>query len=274
MELLGSSTVISVVVSLAIAACVFVYLRGRIAELERLHVEQARILKSFIAHQQQLMIQGGGVPMPRPPMPTQQQIVSAPAQTAAVPREKVVVSDEEDGSGSSYTDSDSDNDSDSDCDRSTTSRGEDNVVKLVHAEHMDNMPTDIIHNITMIPMGVADVHMSAGGLDSIKVIDMSSVVDDATLGALTQAADDVSNIAPLSSSSESSSDEASDIEDQPASPEVSSSPHESNELTAVNLKRLPIADLRQLAVDKGVVPSVNQAKAYKKGSLIDLIAST
>lgn len=273
MELLGSSTVISVIVSIAIAGGVFVYLRGRIAELERLHVEQARILKSFIAHQQHIMIQGGGgVAMVQPDVPMQRQIVSTPPQTELVPRDKVVVSDEGSESGSSYTDSDSE----SDGDQSTTSVDDGDIVELVHSDRIENQPMDVVHDITMVPVGVIDTHIAADDVHSIKVIDMSSVVDDATLSTLIQTHDTRSKVSPVSSSSESSDEEDSDDDDdddKSSTPEVSAT-HESNELTVVNLKRLPIGDLRQLAVDKGIVPSISQARAYKKTGLIDLIAST
>ena len=45
--------VISIAAALIVGGAIFIYMRARISDLERSHVEQARVLRTFIAQQQQ-----------------------------------------------------------------------------------------------------------------------------------------------------------------------------------------------------------------------------
>lgn len=153
-NILGSSTVVSVVVSIAVAGAVFVYLRARIAELERLHIEQARILRSFIAHQQQMFIQGGTGADRAAADAKEPASESAPSTIAngatplppATPRDKVVVSDED---SESYTDSSDDTNS--------TSSDAHNVTQMVQ-DRFEHQPLNTPSGISLLPLQTSIRH--------------------------------------------------------------------------------------------------------------------
>lgn len=120
MGILGFDTmpfVISIASALIVGGAIFIYMRARISDLERSHVEQARVLRTFIAqqqqqhHQQQLQHMVGRAPTVGPVDAS----VVAPSER---PKERIVVS--EDGSdcesdiGSEYETDSVSNDSMSD----------------------------------------------------------------------------------------------------------------------------------------------------------------
>ena len=81
-----SHIVVSVAAALVIGGAVLVYVRSRLGELEKSHIEQARVLRTFIA-QQALALQ----PVDASPA----EVTSAPSPAIQAPRERIMVSDEE-----------------------------------------------------------------------------------------------------------------------------------------------------------------------------------
>ena len=253
MQLLSNPTVISAIISLVLAGGVFVYLRARIAELEKLHVEQARILRSFIAHQQQVMnshpMQPGNI---------------APANNGNVlPRERLVVSDDSDSS-SEYTD-------DSSSEGSTTN--EEQVVSLDINDDSNSHIKTITSEITMMPQsdevngGDESPTLIAHTLGSVKVIEMIPTVQPESENTDIR----VEELESQSSSSESDSDSVSSEDIDIDIDDSGNAPSSSTPMSSAELQKLRVNALREFAVSKGVVTSVEQAKAYKKQDLITLI---
>jgi hypothetical protein len=117
-----SSTLLSVACSLIIGGALYLYMRRKISTLESLHVEQARLLKSFIAQQQSLIMSGGGGGVVTPAgnvLSSQNEPQSTSVEEN--PQSRIVVSDnsdsesdyeEDDESSSGVTDSESEYESD------------------------------------------------------------------------------------------------------------------------------------------------------------------
>ena len=251
MQLLSNPTVISAIISLILAGGVFVYLRARIAELEKLHVEQARILRSFIAHQQQVMTSQ-----------PQQQVNIAPANNNngnVLPRERLVVSDDSDSS-SEYTD-------ESSSEGSTTN--EEQEVSLNINDDSNSHIKTITSEITMMPQseGGDSPTLIAHTLGSVKVIEMipTGQTESENTDIRLEELDTHSTSSESDSDSVSSEDIDIDIDDS------GNAPSSSTPMSSAELQKLRVNALREFAVSKGVVTSVEQAKAYKKQDLITLI---
>ncbi len=250
MQLLSNPTVISAIISLVLAGGVFVYLRARIAELEKLHVEQARILRSFIAHQQQVMTS----------QPHQQgNIAPANSNGNVLPRERLVVSDDSDSS-SEYTD-------DSSSEGSTTN--EEQEVSLNINEDSNSHIKTITSEITMMPQsdGGESPTLIAHTLGSVKVIEMipTGQTESENTDIRVEELESQSSSSETDSDSVSSEDIDIDIDDS------GNAPSSSTPMSSAELQKLRVNALREFAVSKGVVSSVEQAKAYKKQDLITLI---
>ena len=84
-----SHIVVSVAAALVIGGAVLVYVRSRLGELERSHIEQARVLRTFIAQQANAL---------KPLEAPSAEVASAPSPVVESPRERIMVSD--DGSDS------------------------------------------------------------------------------------------------------------------------------------------------------------------------------
>ena len=119
-----SSTLLSVACSLIIGGALYLYMRRKISALESLHVEQARLLKSFIAQQQSMIIAGGGGVVTPAGNVLSSQNEPVPTSIEENPQSRIVVSDnsesesdnesydEDDASSSGVTDSESSYESD------------------------------------------------------------------------------------------------------------------------------------------------------------------
>ena len=150
-----SSTLLSVVCSLIIGGAVYFLMKRRIAALENLHVEQARLLKSFIAQQQAMLMSGGQHTMNNQMDRSTNEPV--PANMEENPQTRIIVSDgsqDEESEASSYIE-----ESDSADDRSSSgiSDSESYVSDTIEQEAIP----DVI--MSMSPVGTAKViHLELG----------------------------------------------------------------------------------------------------------------
>jgi hypothetical protein len=258
MQLLGNPIAISVIITLVVTGAVFLYLRARISELEKLHIEQARILRSFIAHQQQVMTQ-------RPVQPTMDLTPTTTEvnEQAVVPRDKLVVSDESDSS-SEYTDDDSDSDDGSD--------GSESVEDISMQVSETNNPQikTITSEITMMPELVEsladDATLIAHTLGSVKVIEMVPPNN-----APESNMEEEPRVEELQNSDSEESDTSSESSEDIDIDQITESPIASEPANAVELQKLRVPVLREIAITRGIVSSIDEAKAYKKQDLITLI---
>ena len=136
-----SHIVVSVAAALVIGGAVLVYVRSRLGELERSHIEQARVLRTFIA-QQALALQPGEAPTG--------EVASAPSPVIGAPHQRIMVSDEESGSDDS---SEYESDTLSDCSIQELD-GEDDLPA-----ESDPLETRVVE-LAPSPTGIANVEVS------------------------------------------------------------------------------------------------------------------
>ena len=197
-----SSTLLSVVCSLIIGGAVYFLMKRRITALENLHVEQARLLKSFIAQQQAMLMSGG-----QPTMNNQMDRSTnepVPANMEENPQTRILVSDgseeEESDAGSYIEESDSADDrsssgiSDSESYVSDTIEQEaiPDVVassapvesaKVIHLEFGDDFPVADSEPINLSKMKVDNLRALSvekglfQSLDEAKKVKKNAIID-------------------------------------------------------------------------------------------------
>ena len=161
-----SSTLLSVVCSLIIGGAVYFLMKRRITALENLHMEQARLLKSFIAQQQAMMMSGGQAAMNSQLARNNNEPISP--NTGENPQTRIIVSDGSEGEESDASSYVEESDSVDDRSSSGISDSESYVSDTIEAEPI---PDEISPTVQV--EGAKVIHLEFG--DELPVADSEPI---------------------------------------------------------------------------------------------------
>ena len=249
-----SPILISIITSLVVGGAVFIYFRKRIGELETLHMQQAQILRSFISRSQS---------QPQAFVAQPQSVNSANLAMAGPPSNqldapKITISDGEaqssEDSGEEISESEYETSSVSgDSVAAYSSDGDDNV-RIVPIEN-ETRTVELEGNAAM---KVESELITSNDVSRTQLPPEIKMVELGPIGV-----DDSSSVA------DDESDKGSDTSDE----EVAESSNSSSTEEPANYRQMKVDELRAIAITKGIVTSIDDAKKIKKSELVTLLSA-